>query len=62
MGLEINPDVQAHVDRILPEVRVQMMREEFNGRIRDLVFDVVFADAQIKIDFEGADIRKTTMC
>lgn len=57
-----SPDVLAHVERILPEVEVQMMREEFNGRIRDLVFDVVFADPQIKIDFDNAEIRRTTMC
>jgi len=62
MGLNVSPDVQAHVDRIRPEIEVQRMREDFNGRIRDLVFDVVFADAQIKIDFDGADIRRTTMC
>lgn len=60
MGIETNPDVQSHAARILPEVN--MMREMVNDKIRSLVFDVVFKDMQIGIDFEGAEIRKTTMC
>jgi len=60
MSLESSPDILIHVDRLLPQIRRRL--DETHDRIRDVVFDTVFADYSIKKVFKNADIQYSTMC
>lgn len=62
MAIDTNPDVLVHVDRLLPEVQIQLLQDQTHEEIRAVVLETVFADNQIQNNFVGAEIRYTTMC
>jgi hypothetical protein len=62
MAIGNNADVLGHVERLLPSVEIQLIQDQTHEAIRGIVLETVFADKQIQRNFEGAEIRYTTMC
>lgn len=63
MGIENNPDIALHAERLLPDVesRISSIQEATSEAIRKIVLTVTFNDQVIKYKFKGMEIRGTTM-